>query len=105
MREDATLAGSNSATLPMCLARSEGSFFALYDECSHAEVPLSEGEVEEGFVECWLHGSMFDLSSGKPTGLPATEPVRTYRGRGPRRNDLRGRSRRLSRPDQSEKFD
>jgi 3-phenylpropionate/trans-cinnamate dioxygenase ferredoxin subunit len=65
-------------TLPICLARSEGSFFALYDECSHAEVPLSEGEVEEGFVECWLHGSMFDMSSGKPNGLPATEPVRTY---------------------------
>ena len=62
----------------MCLARSKGEVFALFDECSHAEVPLSEGEVEDGTVECWLHGSRFDLRTGKPTGLPATEPVPVY---------------------------
>ena len=43
-----------------------------------AEVPLSEGEVEGTTVECWLHGSRFDLRTGKPTGLPATEPVPVY---------------------------
>jgi 3-phenylpropionate/trans-cinnamate dioxygenase ferredoxin subunit len=53
-------------------------FFALQDVCSHAEVPLSEGEVEDCTVECWLHGSRFDLRTGKPTGLPATEPVATF---------------------------
>jgi 3-phenylpropionate/trans-cinnamate dioxygenase ferredoxin subunit len=39
---------------------------------------LSEGEVEGTTVECWLHGSRFDLRSGKPTGLPATVPVPIY---------------------------
>ncbi len=63
---------------PVCVARSEGEVFALYDVCSHAEVPLSEGEVEEGTVECWLHGSRFDLRTGRPTGLPATKPVPVY---------------------------
>jgi 3-phenylpropionate/trans-cinnamate dioxygenase ferredoxin subunit len=29
-------------------------------------------------VECWLHGSCFDLRTGKPTGPPATRPVATY---------------------------
>jgi 3-phenylpropionate/trans-cinnamate dioxygenase ferredoxin subunit len=29
-------------------------------------------------VECWLHGSCFDLRSGKPTGPPATKPVAIY---------------------------
>ena len=29
-------------------------------------------------MECWLHGSRFDLRTGKPTGLPATEPVATF---------------------------
>ncbi len=53
-------------------------FFAVQDVCSHAEVPLSEGEVEECTVECWLHGSRFDLRTGKPTGPPATEPVATF---------------------------
>jgi 3-phenylpropionate/trans-cinnamate dioxygenase ferredoxin subunit len=63
---------------PLCVARSGGEVFALFDECSHAEVPLSEGDVEDCTVECWLHGSRFDLRSGKPTGLPATEPVATF---------------------------
>ena len=52
--------------------------FALRDVCSHAEVPLSEGEIYDHTVECWLHGSCFDLRTGQPTGLPATEPVPVY---------------------------
>ncbi|QLQ10673.1 MAG: non-heme iron oxygenase ferredoxin subunit [Nocardioidaceae bacterium] len=53
-------------------------FFALQDLCSHAAVALSEGEVSDCTVECWLHGSRFDLRTGKPTGPPATEPVATF---------------------------
>jgi 3-phenylpropionate/trans-cinnamate dioxygenase ferredoxin subunit len=41
-------------------------------------VALSEGEVDDCTLECWLHGSRFDLRTGKPTGLPATEPVATF---------------------------
>jgi len=52
--------------------------FAIYDECSHAAVALSEGEIEGCTLECWLHGSRFDLRTGEPTGLPATVPVRVY---------------------------
>jgi 3-phenylpropionate/trans-cinnamate dioxygenase ferredoxin subunit len=52
--------------------------FAVEDMCSHAAVALSEGEVTDCTVECWLHGSRFDLRTGKPTGLPATEPVATF---------------------------
>jgi 3-phenylpropionate/trans-cinnamate dioxygenase ferredoxin component len=63
---------------PVCLARSGGEVFAVNDICSHAEVSLSEGDVEDGTVECWLHGSRFDLRTGAPTGLPATKPVATY---------------------------
>jgi 3-phenylpropionate/trans-cinnamate dioxygenase ferredoxin subunit len=63
---------------PVCLVRSDGEVFAIRDVCSHADVPLSEGEVEGTTVECWLHGSRFDLRTGKPTGLPATEPVPIY---------------------------
>ncbi len=62
----------------LAIARDGDEFYALQDVCSHAEVPLSEGEVEGCTVECWLHGSRFDLRTGKPTGLPATEPVATF---------------------------
>jgi 3-phenylpropionate/trans-cinnamate dioxygenase ferredoxin subunit len=63
---------------PICIARSQGEVFAIRDVCSHADVALSEGDVEDGTIECWLHGSRFDLRTGAPTGLPATKPVATY---------------------------
>ncbi|QVQ52170.1 non-heme iron oxygenase ferredoxin subunit [Spiractinospora alimapuensis] len=63
---------------PVALVRSEGEVFAISDICSHAEVNLSEGEVEDGTIECWLHGSCFDLRSGAPINPPATQPVPTY---------------------------
>jgi 3-phenylpropionate/trans-cinnamate dioxygenase ferredoxin subunit len=63
---------------PICLARSQGEVFAISDVCSHADVSLSEGDVEDGTIECWLHGSRFDLRTGKPTSLPAVKPVATY---------------------------
>ena len=66
------------AGTPVCVARSGGEVFAVNDLCSHADVSLSEGDVEDGQVECWLHGSRFDLHSGRPTGLPATKPVPVY---------------------------
>lgn len=63
---------------PICLARSGGVVYAILDECSHGHVELSEGEVEDGQIECWLHGSRFDLATGVPVCLPATEPVPVY---------------------------
>jgi 3-phenylpropionate/trans-cinnamate dioxygenase ferredoxin subunit len=62
----------------VAVARNGDEVFALQDLCSHAAVALSEGEVADCTVECWLHGSRFDLRTGKPTGLPATEPVATF---------------------------
>ena len=62
----------------VCIARSGGEVFAIGDRCSHADVSLSEGDVENGRIECWLHGSMFDLRTGQPTGLPANRPVPIY---------------------------
>ena len=63
---------------PVCLAKSGGEVFAISDVCSHADVALSEGDVEDGKIECWLHGSLFDLRTGEPSGLPATRPVPTF---------------------------
>lgn len=66
----------------VAIARNDDEFFAIYDLCSHAHVALSEGEVvvdgDSCVIECWLHGSHFDLRTGKPTSFPATEPVATF---------------------------
>jgi len=63
---------------PVCVALTQGEVYAISDICSHADVNLSDGDIESGTVECWLHGSRFDLRSGQPTGLPANRPVPTY---------------------------
>jgi 3-phenylpropionate/trans-cinnamate dioxygenase ferredoxin subunit len=60
------------------LVRDGDDVYAVRDECSHASIPLSEGEVDGCEIECWLHGSRFDVRTGKPLNLPATEAVPTY---------------------------
>jgi len=62
----------------VALVLAAGDVYAIRDECSHAAIALSEGEVDGTTLECWLHGSRFDLRTGRPTGLPATEPVPIY---------------------------
>ena len=64
--------------IPVAIVRSAGEVYAIQDVCSHANVALSEGEIEDHTIECWLHGSRFDLVTGRPTGLPATVPVPVY---------------------------
>ena len=65
--------------LPVAVVRdSSGGVHALRDVCSHADVALSEGDVDGCTIECWLHGSRFDVRTGVPSGPPATRPVPVY---------------------------
>ncbi|GEP38210.1 (2Fe-2S)-binding protein [Nocardioides psychrotolerans] len=70
--------GVTVGAFDVAVARAGDEVFALQDLCSHAAVALSEGEVEDCTIECWLHGSRFDLRTGKPSSFPATEPVATF---------------------------
>ncbi len=56
----------------------DGTIHAIEDSCSHGSVALSEGEVSGCFVECWLHGSRFDVTTGAPATPPATAAVLVY---------------------------
>ena len=64
----------------IALVRIGDEFYAIGDTCSHANVSLSEGEVDPGdrHIECWKHGSRFSLETGVPDCLPATRPVPVY---------------------------
>jgi len=64
--------------LDVAIVLDGGEVFAIEDECSHAAVALSEGDVANCEIECWMHGSRFDLRTGKPLGPPATEPVPVF---------------------------
>jgi len=57
-----------------------GALHAIEDRCSHDDGPLAEGEfdAEACTVECPRHGSLFDVTSGRPKTLPAYQPVRTF---------------------------
>ena len=69
--------------LRICVVRIGDDVYAIGDRCSHADVSLSEGEVlaDELEIECWKHGSTFDLKTGEPQSLPATKPVPVYEAR------------------------
>ncbi len=58
----------------------DGELYAIEDRCSHDDGPLAEGEFDSAActVECPRHGSLFDITTGKPRTLPAYRPVDTF---------------------------
>ena len=62
----------------ICVARVGDEVFALDDTCSHSDASLSEGDVTDFKIECWLHGAEFDLRTGEALTPPAVAPLRTY---------------------------
>jgi 3-phenylpropionate/trans-cinnamate dioxygenase ferredoxin subunit len=56
----------------------DGEFFALLDECTHAQAPLSRGTVKDGCVQCPMHGAQFDLRTGSVMTLQATRNVEMH---------------------------
>ena len=65
----------------IAVVRTTDGVYAINDRCSHADVSLADGEVDGCTIECWLHGSAFDLRSGEPLSLPAIVPVPVYAAR------------------------
>jgi 3-phenylpropionate/trans-cinnamate dioxygenase ferredoxin subunit len=62
--------------VPIALVRdSAGVVYAIGDTCTHGDISLSEGFVEDDTLECWAHGSKFSLTTGAALTLPAYEPV------------------------------
>lgn len=61
------------------IATGDGAYYALKDRCSHADYPLSDGEIiDGGRLECQYHGAKFDIETGRAVALPAIRPVKTY---------------------------
>lgn len=62
----------------LVLANVDGDLYAMDDQCSHENYPLSDGELEGSDVVCIYHGARFDACSGRNKGLPAVRPVKSY---------------------------
>ena len=65
---------------PVVLVRHEGEFFAVQNNCSHRDFPLTEAgfDQRDGLLVCAWHGGCFDVRTGAAVIPPATEPVETF---------------------------
>ena len=81
-RDDLPAVGAAQAQIEgrlVAIVRTEdGEVHAIDDTCTHANVSLAEGELDGCLLECWLHGSVFDVRDGEPKNLPATVPVAVH---------------------------
>jgi 3-phenylpropionate/trans-cinnamate dioxygenase ferredoxin subunit len=60
------------------LVHADGRYYAIDDRCSHEDVSLYLGCIQDGNIKCSLHGSRFSLATGEPLEEPATDPIGTY---------------------------
>ena len=72
------LKGAMADGVPVVLSNADGKICALEDQCSHENLPLSDGELEDGELVCIYHGARFDACSGARKTLPAVMPVRSF---------------------------
>ena len=63
------------------LCNVDGEIYALEGMCTHEELPLDGGEIEDGVLTCEWHGASFDVCTGSARTLPATKPLRSYETR------------------------
>ena len=72
------LKGVTAGGTEIALANFQGTIYAVADECSHQEFPLSDGELEGDEILCIYHGARFDCKTGKNICIPATQPVKSF---------------------------
>ena len=60
------------------LANVEGTIYALRDQCSHEEYPLSDGELDGDEIVCVYHGARFNACTGARKTLPAVLPIKSF---------------------------
>ena len=70
--------GFTVAGREIVLCNVEGEIYALQGYCTHEELPLDGGEVEDGLLTCEWHGAQFDVCTGAVRSLPATRPLQTF---------------------------
>ena len=64
--------------LDIGIYKMNGEYFALDDICTHAYAAMSDGYIEDGNIECPLHGACFDIKTGKALTAPATVDLRKF---------------------------
>ena len=63
------------------IARVEGKFYAAQGRCPHMRAYLSRGKLNGTVVTCPLHGSRFDLKTGKVVRWVTGKGIMSMMGR------------------------
>lgn len=63
----------------IAISHIDGNFYAIKDECTHMDYPLSDGDLDGEIITCIYHGAQFNVKTGEVVALPAYEPVETYK--------------------------
>ena len=66
--------------LSVLICNVDGTLYAVENLCSHAQVPLDEGELRGCEIECLFHGATFDVRTGEPHTTCKFSVTFGYRG-------------------------
>jgi p-cumate 2,3-dioxygenase ferredoxin component len=64
---------------PIAVYNVNGTYYATEDTCSHGAASLVEdGYLDQASIECGMHMGTFDVTTGEPTGMPCTIPLKRF---------------------------
>jgi naphthalene 1,2-dioxygenase system ferredoxin subunit len=64
--------------LDIALYNLDGEIYATADLCTHAYASMADGFIDDGQIECPLHGACFDIKTGKALTAPASVDLKTF---------------------------
>ncbi|XP_046876696.1 apoptosis-inducing factor 3 [Hypomesus transpacificus] len=77
--QDGQMMEVNVGHYSMLLARSEGRFSALGNQCTHYGAPLSKGVLSGNRIRCPWHGSCFNVHTGDLEEYPGMDCLPCYK--------------------------
>ncbi|OAS12357.1 Rieske (2Fe-2S) protein [Methylobacterium platani] len=76
--EGGPLLAREAGGVALALYRVDGAVYATQARCTHADVPLTDGEIVEGLIECPAHYGLFEIATGRARGGPVCRDLATY---------------------------
>jgi nitrite reductase/ring-hydroxylating ferredoxin subunit len=64
---------------PLAVFNLNGDFYVTDDTCTHGAASLSEGEIEDGEIECPYHFGRFDIRTGQAVMAPCRVSLQVYK--------------------------
>lgn len=63
---------------PLVIFNIADVFYAIRDQCSHEDLEIGDGDLDDYDLSCPHHGAHFDVRTGKVLSLPAVQDIPAY---------------------------